>query len=344
MLIPLLACGTWMGCATAPAPSPPAPASLEPSVMPDRTPLLPVRYAGWKQSYVLTNSVLRVVVVPAIGRIMEIRPAGVDNLLRNDPKLLGKRPSKTSAFTNFGGDWLWPVSQRHWMNNQGTDWPPPELLADGPWEVEAWRNRDGSASCLLMRKYGAPLNVIVTRLITVDEHEARIRILQRALCVGLSKLPVTLWNVSQIGGAERVYLPADPTLEHGLRPLLFAAPPATHLARYGDILSFDAAAGGEYKFGGGPMNAWVAAQRGTVAITERETSRVAGPRPDGGCAIEVYSNSGLGYTEIETLSPEVLLQPGDSLENTLVIECLPVSTELPPADVARRLANALSEP
>ena len=60
------------------------------------------------------------------------------------------------------------------------------------------------------------------------------------------------------------------------------------------------------------------------AIPEREPTA---PYPDGGCTAEVYSNFGLGYTEIETLSEERVLKPGEILANTLHITILKAETE-----------------
>ena len=321
---------------------------------PDRQPLASTSYGKWKKSYLLTNATLRVAIVPAVGRITQIGYGAETNLLRNDPALNGKRPRPDTRWMNVGGDWLWPVGQAHWpaitnpggpgapragssvAQGPGALWPPPLPMGDAPWDAQAWRNADGSQSCLLIRKYGEPLNLVVTRLITIDAVAPRIRILQRALRVGYSDIPVTLWNVSQCGGAERIFFPCNAGTRNKSFHLNFSKPAKSQIAVHKGVVIFDAAQGGEVKIGSNATNVWIAAQRGNVAILERAETSASGPLPDG-CTIELYSNGGLGYSEIETLTPEVLLQPGESLENTLNILCLPLASTLTAAEAATKL-------
>ena len=44
-----------------------------------------------------------------------------------------------------------------------------------------------------------------------------------------------------------------------------------------------------------------------------------GPYGDG-CRVEMYSNKGLGYTEIESTGPERILRIGEAMTNTVTLE------------------------
>lgn len=336
-----LACLAIMaGCQSPPAPEP-LETALPPATQSSPSPIPPSRYAGWKQAYRLTNSAMEVVVVPAVGRIMHLGLAGQPNLLRNDPELLGKRPPLKGDWPNFGGDWLWPVPQVHWPRIAGKDWPPPPVLADQPWDGSAWSNADGSQSCLIMRRYGDPVNLLVSRLITMDAHRPRVRILQRIMSLGYSPLPACLWTITQVAQPSRILFPAEPT-GGGYRQIAFAPPLPGQVTNVEGIVVIDTLAGGEHKFGSGAQPAWIAAQRDQVLLLEYETNQAQGPLPDGGCAVETYVNTTSGYAEIETLTPEVILEAGDRLENTLFIECRTLNADATAEDAARAVRTAMS--
>ena len=72
-----------------------------------------IEYEGWANSIEIANPDVRVVVVPAIGRIMHYGLVGGENILWSDPKLHGQvlpdgQPNVDGegqyTWTNFGGD------------------------------------------------------------------------------------------------------------------------------------------------------------------------------------------------------------------------------------------------
>jgi hypothetical protein len=305
----------------------------------ERSPLKPARYDGWKKAFKLENDRIEIVIVPSVGRITHIGLKGKPNILREDEELRGKRISKTSTFTNVGGDWFWPMAQSHWNKIADSNWPPPPAIGEAPWKAEAWTNRDGSQSCLLMRGYGDPVHAWASRLITLDARLPRIRIRQRLFQSGPAREPLTLWNITQITRPLRVILPGDGSGD--LIPIMFDAPPDTHMRNCGQAMIFDARKEGEFKVGVAGSNTWIAAQSEHGLLIERAFNDRAGPYPDGGCPVEWYANSEAGYVEIENLSPEVLMATGESLENTLVIECHRMDKSLDDSAVADKVLDLL---
>ncbi len=281
-------------------------------------------------------------IVPCIGRIASIRPAGGDNLVRLDPGLHGRvpDPDRGETWINFGGDWLWPVAQSRWKEFAGSDWPPPPVLAERPWSGTAWKGADGSSSCLLTRDYGEPLNIRVSRQVRLEGNRAAFTIRQGIERTAPSAIPVVLWNITQVGGARSVVLPSDTTLpsDKGYRVLMFDPPGENQVTACEGAVVYDATAG-EHKLGSDSPRAWIAALKGKTVIIERIVEETGqGTRPDGGCSVEMYSNAGLGYTEIETLSVESDLGPGERIQNTLSVECAVVREDAPCAfaDFVRR--------
>ena len=309
------------GCCAIPAPPPVAP-------------ILPTDFLGWTNAYRLQNDRATAILVPAVGRLVLFSPLQGSSPFRIEPSLQGQVPPEGERFFNMGGDWLWPVSQARWagFSTDGKDWPPPAVLADLPWNSSAWTDADGAPCALLTREYGEPLNILVTRLFRLEPGSTTLVVQQRIERTAPSEIPVVLWNISQIAHAEHIVLPVESQSKFpgGLSALMGSMPSSEQLVACGDSAVYRVSPGAETKLGSDSPRGWIAAAKGSHVIFESVQNPSSGDYPDGGCVVEVYSNQGLGYSEIETLSPEVLLTPGTVLENTLRIELS--TTESPLAD------------
>ena len=304
-------------------------------------PIAPVAFEAWTNAFALKNPVVEIVVVPAVGRIARISYKGGDNFLRLDTGL----QAGCESWLNYGGDWVWPVAQSRWTAIAGSDWPPPQPLAETPWTGTAWKDADGTLCCQMAREYGEPINIKVSRLIRLDRETARFTIRQRIERTAPSELPVVLWNISQVSGASRVVIAQGPDsmFEKGVKALLFAMPDDKRLTSCGSALVYDATEG-EHKLCSDSKRSWIAAQKGNAVIVERATSEsTQGDHPDGGCAVEMYSNAGLGYSEIETLSVEKNLLPGESLQNVITVDLLDADRGLSSCELANRIRGFLGE-
>lgn len=313
-------------------------------------PIPPRELLGHTNALVLKNAQLEVAIFPALGRIGRLTFGGQDNVLRFDSDLARRaaveEPSPDS-WRNFGGDWIWPVSQARWAGAFGRHWPPQPFVDGMPWQGHAWRNDDDSQTCLLRLDIGAPLFITLTRRIHLDPRQARLTITQRAERTQPSEIPITLWNITQVAHARKVVIPVEATsrFENGYRVLDFGPPP-DHIVDLcdGGWLAMDVMGGTEHKLGSDSPRGWIAAQRDGVLLIERAETRFPGGEfPDGGCRVEVYANSGLGYTEIETLSEERVLAPGDALENTLTLTLHRVAPDLSNCDLAARIRELVGE-
>jgi hypothetical protein len=315
-------------------------------------PISSLAFEGWTNAFELQNPAITIVIVPSVGRIAKISYKGGNNLLRLDTGL----QDNGDSWINHGGDWIWPVAQSRWTTIAKTDpgfaggsaeasWPPPSALAEKPWTGTAWKDADGTLCCQMAREYGEPINIKVSRSIKLDKEAARFTIRQRIERTAPSELPVVLWNISQIAGASRVVIPQGPNsmFEKGVKALLFAMPDDKRLTSCGHALVYDATEG-EHKLGSDSKRSWIAAQKGDVAIVERAISEdTQGTHPDGGCAVEMYSNAGLGYSEIETLSVEKKLLPGESLQNLITVDLLEAGSGLSACELADAICATLGE-
>lgn len=326
-------------------------ASAQTTVVPPDTPVEPVpvtEYAGWSNAYPLANAAIELVVVPDVGRIVHLSQPGRPNLLTLHEAHHGFVPALEGEpdWKNIGGEWLWPVAQSRWVGIQGSDWPPPPVLGDRPWQTSAWIGADGAARCRMTQSYAEPLEIQVRRTIALDPERPRITIEQRLARTHESSVPAALWQLLQVAAPSRVYLPveSDSIFENGIRS--FFDPPAPEvMERHHDVLVLDTDAPGEFKLGSDSRRAWIAARSGGLLILLRaEAEDTEPPYPDGGCTLQVYSNRGLGYAEIETLSVERLLAVDESIENRLTIALLPLAEGATDGEAVALLKRHLGEP
>ncbi len=313
---------------------------------PPVAPIAPTDFLGWTNAYQLQNDRATAIVVPAVGRLVHFSSLQESSPFRLEPTLQGQIPPEGERFFNMGGDWIWPVSQARWasFSSDGKDWPPPAVLADLPWNCSAWTDADGVPCALLTREYGAPLHILVSRLFRLEPHSTTLVVQQRIERLAPSDIPVVLWNISQIAQAEHIVLPVEnpSKFSGGLSALMGAKPSNDQLTTCTGSAVYRVSSGAETKLGSDSPRGWIAAAKGTHVIFESVANSATGDYPDGGCVVEVYSNQGLGYSEIETLSPEVVLAPGTVLENTLRIELSSTETPLtacPLADFVRSLGD-----
>lgn len=319
---------------------------------PEGIPVAPIAATelfGHTNALVIGNQLLQVSVLPDLGRIAGFRFGGLDNVVRFDHKLAAAAAQGTAheGWRNFGGDWLFVSPQIHWEKLFGNRWPPPPFLDGLPWHGNAWTSDDGAQNILLQLEVGPPLNARIQRQLRLDPVLAQLTIRQRIERTASSDIPVTLWNISQIPGARRVLMPVDEdSMFNSGYSILDFGPPAPHLlaTAAGGVLLLDVQNGAEHKLGSDSPRGWIAAHRENTLIIERATTREpGGDFPDGGCRVELYANSGLGYTEIETLGEERMLAPGEALENTLTISFHYAKADLDNEALALRVRELLGE-
>ncbi|MDP6810841.1 MAG: hypothetical protein QGH31_09000 [Kiritimatiellia bacterium] len=304
----------------------------------DPNAILPEAYRGWNRAYRLENDAATVIVVPETGRLMHLGLRDGVNVLRNDPALLGKAPLEESTWTNYGGDWLWPVAQSRWPGLNKVDWPPPAALCDAAWDAYAWHEPDGRQSCLLIRYYGTPVNAVVMRQFTLDPGRPLVTVQQRMVAAADATVPLTLWSITQIDSPQQVLFPvrANSAFDKGYKVMMGDAPPGP-MTDCDEVLSCDLIKADLSKIGMDTPVPWIAARKHDVVTVVRASHPFSGEYPDGGCSLQLFAMGRGKYAEIETLSPEFDLRAGESLGNTLTIELLTCHPGMSPCRLADRL-------
>ncbi|MDM7926368.1 MAG: hypothetical protein QUS35_10165, partial [bacterium] len=178
-----------------------------------------IEYRGWKDSVEIVNADCRVVVVPAIGRILHYGFRDGENVLWENPALSGIRqrdPDSVSfpaaaEWLNFGGDKVWPMEQARWPAVNGRAWPPDPWFDGAPHEVRL--TPDGCVITGPVSRFNGGRSV---REIGLADSGTALSIRQRIEKIrpvpveGEGPLRFTNWNVTQIRKPERILFPAAP--------------------------------------------------------------------------------------------------------------------------------------
>jgi hypothetical protein len=281
-----------------------------------------ISYKGWRDCICLDNGVIRAIVVPAIGRVMQLSRKGDEaGCFWENPVLVGRlHETSSDEWINFGGDKSWPAPQAEWPRRQGRDWPPPVGFDARPMraEVQGW-------SVVLTSEIDPGYGIQQVRRVELDAEAPVMRICTEFHKLSGSPMRVAVWTITQLrepellavreaklsafaGGFDR-QLPTEPwKLQRGDGVLSFARHP-----RRCTKAGVETAA-----------MVWVG-KNSMVRIESRsDEGDEARIFPEGGCRSEIYTNPDpLAYVELETLGPLVELKPGDSTERTAIYTVLP---------------------
>jgi hypothetical protein len=285
-----------------------------------------IEYHGWKDSVEITNPDCRVVVVPAIGRILYYGFRDGENNLWENPALTGSRLPDPGAgsfpgtmeWMNFGGDKVWPMEQGRWQAVNGSAWPPDPWFDGAPHEFRPLL--DGCVITGPTSRFNGSRSVREIRLAASGTRlsvRQRIEKIRPVPSEASGPMLFTNWNVTQIRRTDRILFPAG--LPQPTRPwfhdYVFEGQSASGrvLKRPGPgretgIFTPDPVRSMKI---GADADGWVAGLVGSNLMIERFERFPDAAYPDGGLTIAAYACP--EYAELEVMSPMVPLGPGETL-------------------------------
>jgi hypothetical protein len=278
-------------------------------------------FHGWP-AIVLRNRSAEVVIVPAIGRVMQfnLRDAkgeGVRGPLWNNPAIGKELKPDSEGWTNYGGDKSWPAPQSEWPSLTGSGWPPPKGFDATPYTASV----KGSA-VELVSDIDPSYGVRVRRTISLDPHKPVMKIDTVYEKVEGVPIRVAVWTITQLGTPDRAFmlLPAHSAFPQGYRS--FMPGPPRDLRIDGRLLSVTRNPEKDTLIGSdGVAVLWVG-DGPDLLIKSVSSHPPAGAAewPDNGSHNKIYTNAAeeLQYVELELLGPLHHLKPGDraSTSNT----------------------------
>jgi hypothetical protein len=280
-----------------------------------------ISYHGWSDCYLLANGSVEAVIVPAIGRVMQLRLQGeADGAFWENRTLDGQlHDAASNDWTNFGGDKCWPAPQARWIEHQGQDWPPPVAFDEQPVNAVA-----GERGVVMTSPIDSGYGIQVVRLVELDSGQPIMRIRTEYRKLSGAPVIVGIWTITQMREPERVCIQLQAASKFASSYVrLLEADPAD-LKVNGRLLSLRRHARQQVKVGtDGSSMAWL----GRNCVVRIDTEIRPGEYPDGGCVTEVYTNPDpLQYVELETLGPLTTMNPGEWIEQTTVYTVMPRST------------------
>ena len=300
-------------------------------------------YTGWANCVFLNASELPVqaVIVPAAGgRIVHFSLNGTNILLENSASqgaILGARNEDLflggfQCDAGAGGRDL----PDHWQLTEG----PQRWLADASFSARVFSAPDARLGVALEKEFVLAGDTgelgLLQRLRNVSDQTVKYYLSDRTICKGggFVLLPLNRksrfqagWALAREAGGKQFY--------DGVRP----ASPSVRVL--GGVLVAETG-GDATRLGADSDGRWIAYARGRLLFVKYYFYAPWGDYPDGGNSVEVYFDR--RATELNPLSPEISLPPGDSLIFPEKWVLLPLDREVTTAEEARRLVPKIPPP
>lgn len=296
-----------------------------------------VSYHGWADCFQIRNGCIEATVVPAIGRMMQLRLVGdADGALWENRALDGQLHSSNSdeaqrgEWMNFGGDKCWPAPQSDWRQQQGRDWPPPAGFDSRPMEASVI-----SRGVVLNSPVDPAYGIEVVRHVELEAGSPVLRIRTEYCKFAGSPVRVGVWSITQMREPERVFLRLSEKSGFGDRYVRLLEAKPCSLEIDDRLLSFARDPRKLTKLGSdGSSLAWV----GRTCVVRIDAEQGPGEYPDHGCVVEIYTNPDpQKYVEFETLGPLETVGAGDRIERTTVYTIFPRTMPNPGAEARKVL-------
>ena len=267
-------------------------------------------YHGWTNSIVMRNRQAEVVIVPAIGRIMQFRFLDQpDGPFWENAGRYGVQPSSASWDTpgSFGGDKVWPSPQT-WP------WPPPRGF-----DAMTFTAGTTNGVVTLTGPVDATFGTRVVRRIALDPTGPILRVSNTFEKVSGEASRIGVWTITQVKEGQRVFAPVPKNSIFPTGYTNLGAVPSGLVVTNGLVsLSRDPNTASKIGNDAGAL-LWV----GANSVLLIESPRISGVAktgyPDGGCSAEIYTNPNAApYIEIELLAPLATLEAGGTSEATVV--------------------------
>jgi hypothetical protein len=291
-----------------------------------------IAYHGWPDCFRIKNGLVEAIVVPAIGRVMQLRLlVDAAGAFWENRALDGQlHPQIQNGWLNFGGDKCWPAPQADWPRQQGRDWPPPAGFDARPMDATVT-----ACGVALTPPVDPDYGIQVMRHVELEIDRPILRIRTELRKVLGSPVRVGVWTIAQMQTPERacMLLLVRSNFAEGYVRLREAEPAGVKIEN--GILSLTGHPSELVKIGSdaGSM-AWV----GPTCSVRIDAEQGPGEYPEGGCVTQIYTNpEPHPYVELETLGPLANLSIGDRIERTTLYTVHPRTAADPEAEARKIL-------
>ncbi len=284
-----------------------------------------ISYNGWPEAYRLSNGIVEMVVVPAVGRVMAyhfVDHPETDPLWTNFSDF-GKFYVSHDIGFNPGGDKLWPSPQDDWGKHGSTyrNWPPDPAVEFGPYQGALIKN-----GLRITGPVSAGFAMSVSREFILKPGSAQVSIndtfTKSADASGdKNGFPVGIWNITETRADETVYVPLPKTSKvnpQGFIGMQGASQSEVNWTVADGLLSYTHHPSKSNKVGIDDQAGWMATlYGGDVLFSERSAYEPKGVYLDAGTHTQLYSKDSPAFIEIEFHSAGHNLKAGESMKRTV---------------------------
>jgi hypothetical protein len=274
--------------------------------------ILHTNYHNWHDSIVMSNGKVEVVIVPAIGRVMQFKFVGdEEGPIWNNRRLDGQPANgEANDWVNFGGDKTWPSPEAQWPKLRGHSWRPPAAFDSMPVQASI-----GNDSATLVSPVDPSYGIRTHRKITLIPDKPIMRIETTYEKIQGDPKKVGVWVITQVRDPIGAYLavPASSIFPNGYNNMAHSLPPSLRFEK--GLLSLTRNPKAAYKIG---SDAGAVLWVGNKMALLIESPRVAGGEyPDHNSSAEIYTNPDpLQYIEMELLGPLSTMKVGDRIHRS----------------------------
>jgi len=240
------------------------------------------------------------------------------------------------SWLNYGGDWVWTSLQATWPFLSGGELVPPE--GNSKWTV---RKHDWNTLTIETPEI-ISLAIRVERVFTILPKEHKLTIVNTVKRLAANPQSIHIWSVTQFPIPEYTLLDVSWT-PRGIPPYAeISRPhrvPPQACPDLNGVRYFDGKNVTEHAKVG-TLGNWVAAVYQSHIILQTSALEAGGYYPELS-AVQVYANH--AHIELELLSPNRHLKPGESIRQQVSWLYLPVNTRLSPVETAQRLKRISAE-
>jgi hypothetical protein len=280
-------------------------------------------FHGWRAT-ILRNKVAEVVVVPAIGRIMnfdllDAKGNAVPGPLWNNPGLGEGLQADVQGWKNYGGDKAWPERQADWPTVERQAWPPPKAFDASPYAESIT-----GAKVEIVSSVDEAYGVRVRRVISLDPHEPVMTVQTTYEKVQGAPVQIGVWTITQTNSPDRAFILVPPHSGFSQGYTNLRPTPPKDLRIDGRLISVIRDPQGASMIGSdGNALLWVG--NAPDLLIENKSPEPAGKAewPENGSHAKIYTSPGdrIMYVELELLNPMQDLKVGESssMESTYTL-------------------------
>ena len=288
------------------------------------------KYKGWKKSIEISNSEIRIILVPEIGRIMYYGFVGGENIFYENQEFEGrafssgeyyKKDSKIQA-PNVGGNRVLPCSEENFHLLTGSRHVPDPFINASSYKATYLDN-----GVILESPISKLLGIQIKRTITISDQGSEVKIEQElikkttAQNQEIEKIPLTIWSLSKIKTPNISYLPIQDNsiFKNGFMIPVWPDSKNNAISNVkvnADLLQIQSSENLPQKVGADSKK-WVAGFLEKQVFVEQFNfdEELRESYPDQGTSVTIFGNN--LFTELECLSPEKTLSIGEKISYDL---------------------------